>query len=926
MKIHISLKHISLLISLAMLAILVFVSLNQESNPVKINKEYSQGTKDDPNARRNFEFKKLRDINTNRIPENILNLEQVFAAGLPKAEDMDNVRSLSWTERGPNNVGGRTRALANDVSNNNIIIAGGVSGGMWRSTNFGQSWMKTTTSQQLHSATCLVQDIRSGQSSTWYAGTGEREGNSAGLFTGGNAFAGNGIFKSTDNGLSWNLLPSTSGIPPGSFSSNWQYVWNIVTNPSSPQSEVYAATVGAVYKSTNGGNNWDQVLGLGTFAKSTFTDVAITGSGVVYAAGSRVLGGTMNGVRRSTNGSDWVNITPPEFPPDYGRIVLAIAPSNQNIMYVAVQGVPSGTPNSVNKHQLWRYRYISGDGTGSGGEWLARGGNLPVAGQNNYGTFNEPFDSQDGYDLFLKVKPDDENFLLLNAVNMYRSTDGFATAGNAKRIGGYQPTLDSTQANGTYPNHHPDVHSGFFRTGSNVEFVSGHDGGISRTSDITANVTNNNPVTWLSLNNGYNVTQFYGISIAPESGSYGLTGGFQDNGSYGAVSGNLITPWTMINSGDGGYCDIAPIADNRVYSTSQNGDLDRINRDGSNNVTMKPAGSARQAFINPHALDPNNSSYLYYGAGTPANPNGIWRNSNIKNADTTLGWSYISGSAVSSQDAIVSAIGISKTPADIVYYGTDQGHIRKITNANSSNPVVSGDLNADLPAGYVSCIAPDPADGNKVMAVFSNYNISSIWYSTNGGANWTSVEGNLSGTNGPSVRWAEIFYVQNQLHYMVATSTGMYYTRNLNGESTVWIQEAVNAIGNVVCVMTKFREADKTLVVGTHGRGSFQTQILEPISVGLSSGEIPDKYVLRQNYPNPFNPSTNIEFSIPKNAFVNVRIYDLLGREIAQLVSENLQAGTHRTLWNAAKYPSGIYFCKINSGNYSQVIKMILAK
>ena len=68
---------------------------------------------------------------------------------------------------------------------------------------------------------------------------------------------------------------------------------------------------------------------------------------------------------------------------------------------------------------------------------------------------------------------------------MYVSTDGFATPTNAKRIGGYQPGSE----NGTYPNHHPDVHSGFFRPGNNVEFFSGHDGGISKTTDITSNIT-----------------------------------------------------------------------------------------------------------------------------------------------------------------------------------------------------------------------------------------------------------------------------------------------------------------------------------------------------------------------------------------------------------------------------------------------------
>jgi|WetSurMetagenome_2_1015567.scaffolds.fasta_scaffold06965_3 hypothetical protein len=914
-----------LFLSLATLLIISYFFINQNlKKPVApVNKEYATGDKDDPNARLEQEFRMLRDISTNKIPENIYNLEQAFAEGLPKASEKDNSNSLTWIERGPNNVGGRTRALAGDILNPNIILAGGVSGGMWRSVNSGSSWVKTTANSQLHSATCIAQDLKGGHTSTWYVGTGEREGNSAGQFTSGNAFAGNGVFKSTDNGMSWTLLPSTSGIPPSSFSSDWQYVWNIVTDVSnSSQDEVYAATVGSIYKSDNGGTNWSQVLGSST-NRSVFTDVAITTTGVVYASGSFISGGPMNGIRRSTNGVDWVNITPTSnFPPTYGRIVLALAPSNQNVMYVAIQGVPAEQPNSVNGHQLWKYTYISGNGTGSGGTWENRGANLPQAGQNNYGAYNEPFDTQGGYDLFLKVKPDNENFLILNAVNMYVSTDAFATTTNAKRIGGYQPS----EKNGTYPNHHCDIHSGFFKSGSSVAFLSGHDGGISITSDITTNITPNNPVAWQSLNNGYNVTQFYGISIAPETGSNRVLGGFQDNGSSTTISGTLTVPWTSVNSGDGGFCAVAPYADNRIYTSSQNGDIDRANLDNTNNVIMKPTGATKPQFINPFVLDKNNSSFLYYGGGNSSTTTGIWRNNDIKNGDTINGWSYINGSDFGSTTANVSAISVSKNNSpNVVYYGSDEGHLKKITNANGT-PVVSDSLNAGLPSGYISCIAIDPTNSNKALVVFSNYNIGSLWYTTNGGTNWTSVEGNLSGANGPSIRWAEIIYVQSIMHIILSTSIGIYYTANLDGSSTVWTQEAVNSIGNVVCVQTDFRDTDKMLVVATHGRGSFQTQILEPISVKSISSEIPQGYSMYQNYPNPFNPSTTIKFDIPKSGMINLKIYDMLGREVKSLYSGHLEAGKYEFNFNGQDLSSGLYLYKLETGNFKKTIKMVLLK
>ena len=910
---------------LAVSSIIMFTATRNSNSPLsekEREKSYSTGDKDDPRARLEQEFKMLRDIKTNRLPDNILNLEQNFASKLPKATDRDNPNTLTWTERGPNNVGGRTRALACDISNPNVIIAGGISGGIWRSVNTGSSWTQTTTNSQLHSATCIAQDRRTGQTNNWYIGTGELKGNSA-SGGGGAFFVGNGVYKSGDNGLSWTLLPSTSGIPPNNFSSAWQFVWNIATDVSNTtQEEVYAATVGSVYRSSNGGTNWTEVLGSFT-NRSECTDVAVNPNGVVYTAGSFIAGGPMNGINRSTDGISYTDITPTSgFPPNYGRIVLALAPSNPNVVYVAIQGVPNGFPNSVNGHMLWKYTYISGNGTGTGGIWESRGANLPQAGQNNYGTFNEPFDTQEGYDLWLCVKPDNENFLIVNAVNMYVSADGFATSTNAKRVAGYQPG----QENGTYPNHHPDIHSGFFRPGNNVEFFSGHDGGISRTNDITTNITSNNPVTWQLLNNGYNVTQFYGISIAPEAGNNRLAGGFQDNGSYTTTTSVLATPWTAINSGDGGFCAVPPAGDDRIYSSSQNGDIDRANLDGSNVVTMKPSGATRQLFINPHVLDKNNSSLFYYGGGNTAGTTGIWRNNNIQNGTNTTGWAYLTGTDFGSTTAQVSAIGVSRANnPNVVYYGSTEGDIRRITNANGSH-TVSGNLNTGLPSGYVTCIAVDPSNSNFALAVFGNYNMQSLWYTNNGGTSWTDVEGNLSGVNGPSVRWAEIFYINSTMQIMLSTSTGMYFTSVLNGGSTVWTQQAVSTIGNVVCVQTDFRPADNTLVVATHGRGSFQTVITEPISVGQISSEVPSSYSLKQNYPNPFNPTTNIKFDVAKTGDVKIVVFDVMGREVQTLVNQSLTPGTYEVKFNGVNITSGVYFYRLQSGNFTETKRMLMIK
>lgn len=99
-----------------------------------------------------------------------------------------------------------------------------------------------------------------------------------------------------------------------------------------------------------------------------------------------------------------------------------------------------------------------------------------------------------------------------------------------------------------------------------------------------------------------------------------------------------------------------------------------------------------------------------------------------------------------------------------------------------------------------------------------------------------------------------------------------------------------------------------------------------PVVVNLEDYLVPKTYDLAQNYPNPFNPSTTIEFSIPSDATVSLKIYDVLGKEVAVLANEYRSAGTYIVNWNASNFSSGVYFYKLNAGNFTQTKKMFLAK
>ena len=103
-------------------------------------------------------------------------------------------------------------------------------------------------------------------------------------------------------------------------------------------------------------------------------------------------------------------------------------------------------------------------------------------------------------------------------------------------------------------------------------------------------------------------------------------------------------------------------------------------------------------------------------------------------------------------------------------------------------------------------------------------------------------------------------------------------------------------------------------------------QIETKANVGIEENIIPVKFELSQNYPNPFNSTTNIKYAISKSSNVKITVYDILGKELEVLIDEQLQAGTYQTSWNASNYSSGIYFYRMQAGDYISTMKMLMIK
>ncbi len=856
-----------------------------------------------------WEVQRLADPRTGEIPENIGMRELVYAAKLPKADSYQRGASVQIFEPiGPYNVGGRTRAIAFDRNNENIILAGGVSGGMWRSINKGKNWERVTEPEDHSAVSCIVQDPRSGKNETWYYGSGETVGNSASKSFSA-MYRGNGIYKSTDNGKTWTHLPSTTAkVNKGS---DWDVVHNLAIDPNATQDVILAATKKGIMRSDNGGTTWTPVL---TANSADFTNVVVTSTGVFYASISSDGGGN-KGFWRSTDGQSWTNITPPGFPSVHQRTLMAIAPSNENVVYfysvTPGKGNPSVPNNPSSEHQsLWKYTYVSGNGSGSGGTWENRSANLPSSTK-----FINTLNTQGNYCMSLAVLPTSENVLFLGGTNLFRSNNAFSTKTAIKQIGGYAasgyPNFDYYR-----DNQHPDQQSIAFVPGKPSEMLASTDGGLHFTSNCLAS-----KVIWQSFNNGFHTTQFYGIGIDHKLNIENIVSGYQDNGSWWTNSTSLTTNWDHVMGGDGGYCAVEGGNTGVYYLSSQGGDIQRVKINASGNVVSRKDANPSQRppgndylFIAPFILDPADNNKMYLPAA-----NEVWFNSDLSKLDFNVGkWTKIATLPVSN---FITAIAASKSNQGIVYVGTSNRKIYRIEHSGGGSANVVDVTSGITNGSYTSNITIDPLDDKKVMVVYSNYNVISIWYTEDGGNTWSNVEGNLKGDpdpgvppnldyigNGPSVRWARIIHTPTGPAYLVGTSIGLFATNKLDGENTEWVMQGSDVIGNVVIEMIDHRETDGFTVIATHGMGAFKTYFKNNGDITSVKENAPGIDGSVSVYPNPAASDLTLRFDLVKDQHIRIDLYGTQGQMIETLQNGLLPAGTNRITTDITEMPPGIYF------------------
>ncbi len=252
-----------------------------------------------------------------------------------------------------------------------------------------------------------------------------------------------------------------------------------------------------------------------------------------------------------------------------------------------------------------------------------------------------------------------------------------------------------------------------------------------------------------------------------------------------------------------------------------------------------------------------------------------------------------------------SAFSLPLTDGDIGWFGTNNTRIYRLRGGVGGQSWISQPT-----TGQANSLAIQFFDTLNGVAGGST----GMLYTSNGGTNWISMtvpgSGSVNGFAG-GYGYGEMFYTRG---------TSIYYTTN---SGVNWITATTQT--GTYTHMHRARESGNYNIWAIRNNGGISKYTF-PIGIKPISSEVPNLFILHQNYPNPFNPVTKIKFDIPKSAYTEIKIYDNLGREVYTLVSQVITAGKYEIEWNAVNYPSGVYYYKLNSDNYSETRKMVLIK
>ncbi len=848
--------------------------------------------------------KRLADPETGKIDYNeILRVRQLVAQKINSANTRAASLNLKWEQLGPDNVGGRTRAILIDRNNPSRMYAGSVSGGLFVSDNGGLSWYPHPSFEEFKTHQS-ISSLAQASNGDIYAGTGEiyiyTEANTLGHL-------GEGIYKSSDNGQTFRLLPSTKPLP-NSGVETWAYVSEVAVDPNNFL-KVYAASYKGLMVSNDSGFSWTLAQGTPQF---TSREVLVGADGVVHAAvgNSTGLSSSNEQYYRSDDGVSFQLVSGTNGFPETNtrRIEFAISPDDANYVYSLI------------------VRYAQGDKLRGIYRSKDAGKNWEVYSPENSDVFN-PLGTQGDYDACIAVVPGEKDKVWVGGqLQLYAGGNDVGW----KLIAYWAPRSPS---NPYYV--HADMHEIVFHpTNSNIAFV-GCDGGIFKSESARSE----NPA-FTERNKGYITTQFYNISASP-SGE--MLGGAQDNGtSYIDFEGNTRLTADLVRGGDGGYTAFSKINPQAFFTEIQEGAIYRSSNAGEswscwwdqfakglNNTDCRPEGGSE--FIAPFILweadDSTEKAFFLFGG-----------NARIYLSPGPLDFSnQPKFYRVNVPGGFVSAI--EKTRQGIFYVGLGGGNIFRLdgvlTASYATNNIVTGITVTQIATSatwggggrYVAGIAADHNDPGHIIVTLAHYGKTNYVYESTGadeaGTTFNLIQGDLP----PMPVYSAVIDYYNNSNIIIGTDIGMWSTSN-GGQN--WFPEfdGMNP-APVFTVLQEmlYDEGCRVLYAGTYGRGMFRTTTLLEANRGQScnkvaSAGLPENITEFCLYPNPVVNQSILEISILEKNKVQVQVVDLFGRMVKTFDSGWMEPGRKQFEMDFTGVERGVYFVNVKAGN-SLVTKQV---
>lgn len=703
--------------------------------------------------------------------------------------DMDLMNDLKPRNIGPAGMSGRVTAIDVNLSNTNLIYVGTASGGLWKSENAGTNWIPIFEDKKAASIGALA--IYQKNPDIIWAGTGE--GNPRNSLNG-----GYGLYKSIDGGRSWKEM----GLQ------NTRHIHRILTHPDNPDI-VYVGAIGSpwgahpergVYKTTDGGKTWDQILF--TNDHSGVADMVMDPSNPdkIFVAMWQhhrqpwffKSGGEGSGLYMTIDGGEnWKLISEKEGLPggEIGRIGLAISKSNPEYIYALVES---------KKNAIYR-------STDGGYSWEKRG-------DKNIG--NRPFYYAD---LFVDSKNENRVYSLYSLVNVSEDGAKTFTAKTAKSI-------------------HSDHHAWWIHPENPSFMIDGNDGGLAITHDMGK--------SWRLISN-LPLGQFYHISVDNEK-PYNIYGGMQDNGSWVGPSyvwsnqGIINNYWDYLNGGDGFDVVSIPGDARYCYSMSQQGNLSRNDILTGDSKMIKPVHpDGKDLRFNWNAAiaqNPFNTNSIYFGSQFVHKSYDRGENWEIISPDLTSNnpekqKQHLSGGLTfdaTGAENHTTIISIAPSPLDkqVIWVGTDDGNLQLTLDGGTTWENVYSKIKGAPKDAWIPQIHPSKYNAAEAFVVVNNYRQNDykayLFHTTDYGKKWEQIADDsqiwgyaLSFEQDPIE--PKLMFLGSEMGLYVSLDAGLSWTKWTNGYPTVSTMDM------------KIQSQEHDLVIGTFGRSIWVLDDIRPL-------------------------------------------------------------------------------------------------